>query len=167
AIQNYEAAGAKVDVAWTMNRLGWVELSGGNPELSLMYAKRALEALRAFNYVHAIANTLNMMAMALVSMARCDEAQASAREALAIAVLRPNTVAEERASKYEWATEILGCADAWLTAMGSGREAEEQQEYDRALAILRDGLGADAVANLMASSAAMTEEQVVDRLATI
>ena len=36
-----------------------------------------------------------------------------------------------------------------------------EQEYDRALAVLRDAIGADTVARLMAEGATMTEEQAI------
>lgn len=48
--------------------------------------------------------------------------------------------------------------------MGSERLLAEQQEYDRVLAVLRDAMGADAVANTMAIGAAMPQEQVVEEV---
>jgi hypothetical protein len=47
--------------------------------------------------------------------------------------------------------------------MGPGRRDRDQQpEYDRVLAVLRDALGADAIAKLMAAAATTTEEHTVE-----
>jgi hypothetical protein len=56
----------------------------------------------------------------------------------------------------------LGFADARFRAIGSPRIALMEWQYGRVIFALRESLGADAVARLMAEGAAMTEEQVVE-----
>jgi hypothetical protein len=46
--------------------------------------------------------------------------------------------------------------------MGSMNLHIQRQEHDRALAALRDAMGPEAVANLMAIGALMTEEQALE-----
>jgi hypothetical protein len=60
----------------------------------------------------------------------------------------------------ELAARLLGFLDASFEATGATRNLDVE-ERDRALAALRDALGADSVAKLMAEGAAMTEEQAV------
>ena len=55
----------------------------------------------------------------------------------------------------------MGFADAPVAAMGFAREILGKQQYDRALAVLRDAIGAEPLADLMAESAMLTEEQAV------
>ncbi len=181
ALQHYEAVGAKLDIGWTMETLSWVDFRAGDAELALRDTTEALATFRKFDHVRGITIILNHMARYLVSLTRYDEAEKSAREALymarehdldvlaayalqhlgAIAALRPRSAADLSHTGYEQAARILGFVDARLAAMGSAR-AEEQQEYDRVLNVLRDALGADALGKLMAAGAAMTEEQAVE-----
>ena len=70
--------------------------------------------------------------------------------------------AERSPTAYVRAARILGFVDARLAALGSGRFTVQEQEYDRVLAVLRDAMGAELVANLMADGAAMTEDQAVE-----
>ncbi len=46
--------------------------------------------------------------------------------------------------------------------MGSGWHHTDEQEYGRVLAALRDAIGTDEVATLMAAGAAMTEDQAIE-----
>ncbi|MGB9652895.1 MAG: hypothetical protein WCB01_13930, partial [Candidatus Cybelea sp.] len=67
-------------------------------------------------------------------------------------------------AEYARAARTLGFVDARLAAMGSARMYIHELEYGRALASLRDALGPDRVALLMAEGAAMTEELVVGQM---
>ena len=57
---------------------------------------------------------------------------------------------------------MLGFVNARIESLEAVRDFIEQPQYDRVLAVLRETLGADALARLMAEGAAATEEQAVD-----
>ena len=181
----YYEADSKFDIGFTLKQLSTVEFRAGNAELALRHATEALATFRTSNHVRGVADTLYNIACYLLLSARYDEAETSAREALdlarehhldsltacalqelaAITVLRPERGAELSPAAYAQAARILGFVDARLVAMGSPRP-EGDQEYDQALAVLRNALGAEAVAKLMAEGAAMTEEQAVGEAST-
>jgi hypothetical protein len=118
----------------------------------------------------------------LVALARYEEAEERARETLTIArerhedvyaaftlqylafiaALRPRTVAEGGTEICSRAAQILGFSNARMSAMGSARKPNDRPLYDRAMSAMRDAIGADALAKLMAEGAAMTEEQAVE-----
>ena len=133
---------------------------------------------RASGYTRNVAQARSNMAAYLVALRRYDEARTAAREALsaahdlrwsvglvwalqhlaAIAALRPGAdapVIEDRSR----AARILGYADARLAALEDAREYTEQQEYDAMLPVLRDALGADQLAQLMAEGITWNEDQ--------
>ncbi|MGB6521195.1 MAG: hypothetical protein WBE83_05430 [Candidatus Cybelea sp.] len=117
-----------------------------------------------------VATLLNSMAILLLSSARYGEAAEKAREAfdaarehqldalaayalqhlVAIAAQRTRGVAEYN-SVHARAARIFGFVDARLAVMGSVRQQANRLEYERTHAALRDALGADALANLMAT----------------
>jgi hypothetical protein len=72
---------------------------------------------------------------------------------------------------YVRVARIYGFVDARLAAMGSARRwmdsPEQEPYYHRALAVLRDALGDDTVAKLVAEGAAITEEQAVEEALTL
>ena len=177
-----EALGNKVSVAWTLDDLGEHEFLSGDAELALRHATDALATFRTFNDARGVAAVLGGMAIYLVSLARFDEAEECAREALelardrqwevkaasslqhlaAIAAQRPQGEAERTSKARARAARILGFADARFRAIGSPRIALMEWQYGRVISALRESLGADAVARLMAEGAAMTEEQAVE-----
>ncbi|MGB8909754.1 MAG: helix-turn-helix domain-containing protein [Candidatus Cybelea sp.] len=177
-----EAIGNKLMVAMVEDDLAEVEYQTGNGELAVHHSTNALAILRTLNDTRIVRLILtNNASLFLVSSARYDEAQERAREALAVArerghdafamyalqhlgyvaALRPQVGAEGTPKAYARAARILGFADAHIAAMGFAREILGKQEYDRVLAVLRDAMGAELVANLMSEGAAMTEDQAV------
>jgi protein-L-isoaspartate O-methyltransferase len=81
----------------------------------------------------------------------------------ALAALRQYEAVEIEARQHRGAAKVLGYADARFEAMGAARlRNQEQQEYDRILVALRGPLGPQALADLMAAGAAMTEDQAVE-----
>ncbi len=182
ALQYYKAADGKIDVGFTMLQLSGAEFFAGNAELALRHAADALATFRTINHARGVGSALTVMATYLISLARHDEAATSAREALylarehhldvhaadalellgATAALRLQTGAESSLPAYVRVARILGFCDARLAALGSPRDHVDLDRRDRVLTVLRDRLGADTVAKLMAAGAAMTEEQVVE-----
>jgi hypothetical protein len=55
----------------------------------------------------------------------------------------------------------LGFVDARLEAIGSARMYIYEQGYDRAVTVLHEAIGTDAVASFMAEGAKLSEEQAV------
>ena len=106
------------------------------------------------------------LAATQLALAREQQRDVSVAEALqhlvAIAAMRPRTAVHERAAVCARAARILGFVDARFAALGRTRIVTVQQEYDRALAALRDALEADALAKEMAAGASMTEDQAVE-----
>jgi predicted ATPase/DNA-binding XRE family transcriptional regulator len=182
ALHYYEALGAELDAAQAMYELGIIEFGAKDAELALRYATGALAAYRSFNHVRLVAETLTTMAMYLVALARYDEAGERARQALeltreqqldaltawtlqhlaAIAALQPPFGLERATDPRARAARVLGYVDVRLLAIGSQRLPFMEPEYDHALVVLRETLGIDAVATLMAAGATMTEEQAVE-----
>ncbi|MGB8910285.1 MAG: helix-turn-helix domain-containing protein [Candidatus Cybelea sp.] len=177
-----EAMGARLAVARAKNDLSQYELCAGNAELALMYGTEALATFQTSNDMGLVAESLANISGCLVLLARYDEAEERALEALdlarrhqrdvhacwalqrlgAIAALRPQAAIDRAPRAYAQATRILGFVDAHLAALGSARSYAEEQEYDRVRARLRDVLGADEVAELMTEGAVMTLERAVD-----
>ena len=81
-----------------------------------------------------------------------------------VATLRMQGAGERKLETYRRATLLLGFAGPYCAA---AREPYAQQGCDRVLAVLRDAMGADAVTNLMAEGALMTQEQAVATAAKI
>ena len=184
-LQYYKALGSRVDIGWATNAFGWVEFQAGNAELALGHATDALATFRAIDFSPGIVGVLHAMATYLVALARYDEAEENAREALALrwehdltittqhllhlgatAALRPQPSLERRGRAHARAARLLGFVDAHFAAGAVLQDAEEQQEYDRALAALRRALGAATIAKVMAEGAAMTEEQAIEEALT-
>ena len=187
ALQILQSMGATLAVARAQNDLSQYERRAGNAELALSCAREALAAFQTANDVGLVAEALDNVSECLISLARYDEAEECAREALdlarenqrsvhacwaleslgTIAAMRPQGVTEPAPRTFARAAQILGCVDAHLAALGSGRGYPQEKEYDRVLARLRDVLGADAVAELMISGALMTLEQATNEALAI
>jgi predicted ATPase/class 3 adenylate cyclase len=163
--------------------LAEAEFRGGDAAAALQLAGEALAVFRASNDTRAAANALCNMAAYLVKLGRYDEARTSAREGLAAAretqvavyvafalqhlaavgAMRSNTETPSR-EEHTRAARVLGYVDARLAALEALREYTEQQEYDTMLPALRDALGADECAKLMAEGSTWSEDQAVAHL---
>jgi tetratricopeptide (TPR) repeat protein len=183
ALAIYEATGVKDPVPWALEDLADYAFAAGNPKLALRYATEMLTAARDHNpSPHCVASALNSMAVYLIALDQHDEAEERAQHTLrlacewslgayvawslhhlaATAALRPYAESVSAQTARERAARILGYVDAGLAAMGSMNLHIQRQEHDRALAALRDAMGPEAVANLMAIGALMTEEQALE-----
>ena len=182
AVPLYEMLGATLGAALALDDLGEFEFRAGNAELAFQLATSALATFRTINNERFVAYILSSLAMYLIALGRYDEAAERARESLglareqqqdvlvawtlqhlgAITALRPQRSAQSALCAHGQAARILGFVDARLEAIGSAKMYIYQQGYDRALTLLRETLGADAVTSLMAEGATMTEEQAVD-----
>jgi tetratricopeptide (TPR) repeat protein len=183
ALAIYKAIGAhNIAAIAAATDLADVELNAGNVELALRHASDALPTLQAFDGIWSVI-TLNTMSACRISLADYDGAEAYARESLVIsnelhssrhvarslqrlatvATLRAQSAHELRAEPYARATRLFGFVDACLAALGSPRDTlYDRQEYERAMAVLRNAMSSDQLANLMNEGAAMSEEQAID-----
>jgi len=187
ALSILEPLGNKVEVAWALDDLGEHEFLSGNADLAVRHATDALATFRTFNHERGIVAALGSKAIYLVHLARFDEAEECAREALelarnrqweaktarslqllaAVAALRPRPDAGQTAKSRALAARILGFSDACNEAIGLQRFPNTDPQYDRIISALRESLRADAVAKLMAAGATMTEEQAVEAASKI
>ncbi|MFZ0031973.1 MAG: helix-turn-helix domain-containing protein [Candidatus Cybelea sp.] len=190
ARQNYEAVGAKSDIAWSIEAHGAIEFRAGNAELALQHAAHALTIFRALHRARGIAWMLHHIIDYLVVLGRYDEAEENAHEGLevarensmdvaatyalqnlaVIAALRPQKEAR-RSEPFVRAARLYGFVNARLAAIGSARRwldsPEDEPLYHRGLAIMRDALGGEAVEKLMVEGATLTEELAVAEARTI
>jgi predicted ATPase len=124
---------------------------------------------------------LEYLSAYLIFLDRYDEAKKRAREALdaalnqhldvlAVFALEDLSVIsalqqQTRANAHETcmrAARVAGFVDARVAAMGSARDRANVFNRERALAALYDQIGDNAVAELMALGAAMTQDQAVE-----
>ena len=174
------AVGSERPAAIIALNLAETEFRGGDALSALRLAGESLTVLGAVDDARLVANARYNMAAYLVALTRYDEARTAAREALsaardmdwsvgiaftlqhlaAIAAMRPNahaTLIEDRRR----AAQILAFVDARLSALEALREYTEQQEYDGLISALRDGLGEDELAELIAEGGTWSEDQAV------
>jgi predicted ATPase/transcriptional regulator with XRE-family HTH domain len=178
ALRSYEAQDATVDFAWTLASVASIEFRAGNPELALARANEMLGAMKEFNQPRGVAVALTFMPAYLISLDRFSAAEKVAREALAHArehqldgyawnalqslaeLLMLRRREEEKPEILARAARILGFVDTRReTVSGGAGDYGDVSSANRLLAILRDELGTDAVAQFTAEGAAMTEER--------
>ncbi|MGC2407681.1 MAG: hypothetical protein WA431_14860, partial [Candidatus Cybelea sp.] len=187
ALAIYQALGCERDRAKMIAFvLAGLEFHAGNAELALNHAAEGLAAFRALNYTQSNARLLCNMSIFLIYLGRYGEAAGHAREALdlpseqrsadsvllALQAIGTATAlwlrasAKQRSEACMRAARLLGFVDAHLPGENTLSSAEQQLE-DQTLEALREALGADAVADLMAEGALMTQEQAVATAAEI
>ena len=179
SIALFTSVGAELSVALQTYDLSELEACDGNAELAVQLATQALESFRAFDDLRLINVALNGISIYLVSLGRFDEAQARAREALDVALelqlpvytayameelaivatLRPQRTTDGEPEKRRRVAQLLGFTDPHRR--GERQFSPNSSQYDRTLAVLRDAMGADLVANLMSEGEAMSEERAV------
>jgi predicted ATPase/DNA-binding XRE family transcriptional regulator len=161
------------------------EFYAGDTETALRLTVDVLATHRALNSsptVPGIAAALANMATYLISLGRFEEARESANEALELArglqlaalvtlslrhvalatMLRPQVEGRRMSAEHAGAARLFGFLDAHLTTVAP-EEYSLQQEYDRALAVLRGAIGPDDLTHLMAAGATMTEDEAIDQ----
>ena len=132
------------------------------------------------NSVEPCIATLSGMLAYLTALGRYDEARSYANEVLelarpmrlslyvaralwhlaSMATLRLQTESEGP-NEYAGAARLFGFAQAHFSTRGIAQRYGLPFGYDRALSELRNAIGADEVAQLMATGATMTEDEAV------
>jgi predicted ATPase/transcriptional regulator with XRE-family HTH domain len=184
ALELFGSTGNRFDAGFTMLQLSAVEYERGNGELALSYASTAVATFRAIAKVRGVVAALNEMALRLIELNRFAEAAASAREALELAteyrwelatagvLLNLSAIAALRSARGQEVTpdawprlvQVFGFASAYHAKVGRPLDKQDQLLFDRTIAVLREALGTDAVALLMAEGAHMTEEQAIGEI---
>jgi predicted ATPase/tetratricopeptide (TPR) repeat protein len=161
--------------------LAEAEFRDGDPITAIKVAGEAVAGYRAINDAPRAAVALANTVMYLITLGRYGDALERAREAIstlrdaqvdvvatytlqhvaAIAALRSIESLEAAHAGRSRAARLMGYVDARLTALEAPRERSEQQEFDRVLSALRDALGIDRLAELMAEGRNWTEDQAV------
>lgn len=187
ARRRYQRLGAEGSVATTTVWLGLLEFRLGDLDMALMHATEGLSMLRIIDDQQLVSMALSNMSTYLISLGRYDQAARRAHEALnlarehhhsvyacwalqslsAIAALRWEADTERGAEAYARTARIFGFVDDRVATMGAARQTPNQREYDRILALLRDAMGSEALAKLMANGALMTENEAVDEALTM
>jgi predicted ATPase/transcriptional regulator with XRE-family HTH domain len=187
ALAIYRALGCERDRAKMIAFvLAGLEFHAGNAELALNHASEGLAAFRALNYTQSNARLLCNMSIFLIYLGRYDEAADHAREALdlpseqqsadsvvlalqAIGTVRalwPRGSTKQRSEACMQGARLLGFVDAHLPGENTLSSAEQRLEH-QTLEALREALGADAAADLMAEGALMTQDQALATAAKI
>jgi tetratricopeptide (TPR) repeat protein len=164
------------------------EFFAGNPETALRLFVDLLSTHGARNSAlvstptedlteNNIASALVNMAQCLVALGRYDEARVQGNEALefarasqldvhvaislqhlAMAAIRPLDEGRRTPTQYAGAARLLGFVGARCNALGTEAMGSE---YDSALALVREAVGADELARLMSAGAKMTRDEAI------
>ncbi len=177
-----KSAGADLVAAALGVGFSSIEYDAGNVEAALALQTDAVATYRELGLwgLHEVPGNLAGMAMEFIALGRFGEARSSANEALELAhglgiigmaavslgqlaivsVLGPQIEPASMHINYAAAARILGFVDASLTSVGVPKKYGVP-EYDLALTILRDALGAEDLAKLVTAGAAMSESAAI------
>lgn len=181
ALALMRSIGAERAAASLCINLAEAEFHGGDASEALRLAQEALDAHRALNATRGVAFAMVNIAAYQTALERYEEALESARAALtavrdaqfevglawglqhlaAIAALRSSMDEDRLRDDFVRAAQLLGYADARLSAVGSLREFTERTEYEKVLAVLHESLGEDRVAELMREGSLWNEDRAV------
>lgn len=181
ALAMFRSIGAERVVSTIAGNLAEAEFHEGNAIEALRLENEALATYRAFNHRLGAAISLSNIAAYLIALERYEDARLSARDGLAaaraahweagvawglqhlaaLAALWPPDDKESTHGDRFRAARLLGYTEACLNGLEALRQYTEQQEYDKMLAALRDALGEDRLAKLMAEGATWSEDQAV------
>ena len=155
--------------------LAELEFRAGNAQEALRMVSEALVGHRKRNErPHVIVDLSNAAAYSL-ALNRYDEAAASGREALAMAVAEKDELWTAFALQHLAAIEalqgdgsraarVLGFVNARINQLEHPREFTEQQEYERVMAALRNRLRNGEVERGIAEGAQLSEDRVLAEL---
>jgi predicted ATPase/DNA-binding XRE family transcriptional regulator len=175
-------AGAELLAAAMVASLSGNEYDAGDLETALRLMTDALQAYRrlGLSTLPDVAACLGDIAKYLIALRRYDEARVHAHEALelarevrhqvivagslqqlaVLALLKPHIENGPAFEAHAAAAHIFGFFDTRWKTLGVPKKYG-LPEYDSALELLRDAIGADVVARLMAAGASMTEDEAI------
>jgi predicted ATPase len=179
ALAAARAAGFDRQAATVALNLAELEFECGDAPAAVRRVGEALDDYWVQRDPTPLANGLSNMAAYLVALERYAEARSAARDALthgrgihsevqlAFTVQHLAAVAGLRGAGHGLrddrlrAARLLGYVNARIAAVEAARENTEQQEYNRLLPTLREALGEDVLARLMAEAGVWTEDRAV------
>ncbi len=183
ALRMFQTEGDGLGAAICGMNLAEQEFGLGDVHSALKRSARVLPVLRAWRHAY-LAECLSNEATFLTALDRFDEARTRAFESLnvalqtvadapanaihavrrlaAVAALAPNESPESARGERTCAVQLLGYADARLTAEGALRWPTDQRDVDRAMACLVDALGLGEVTEFMSSGAEMSDDEAVE-----
>jgi predicted ATPase/class 3 adenylate cyclase len=181
AMAIFRTVGAESVGANIAGNLAEAEFREGNAVEALRLENEALATYRGFNHKLGAAISLSNIASYLIALERYEDARISAQDGLAAArnahwgagvawglqhlsgaaALRVADDEEPSRGARLRAARILGYVDAHLNGLEALRQYTEQQEYDKIVTALRDALGEDHLAKLMAEGTIWTEDRAV------
>jgi tetratricopeptide (TPR) repeat protein len=181
ALAMFRSIGAERVISTIAGNLAEAEFHQGNAVEALRLENEALTTYRAFNHRLGAAISLSNIAAYLLALERNEEARVAAQDGLAAArnahweagvvwglqhlaaaaALWPADREQPTRGDRVRSARLLGYVDARLSGLEALRQHTEQQEYDKMLAALRDALGEDQLAKLMAEGATWTEDRAV------
>jgi tetratricopeptide (TPR) repeat protein len=176
--------GAARSAGVVLEALALCDLYEGKPKSAAQCLSEAIPIFRAVGDRRMVIGTLIIRAQCLRCAGDFDQAEACAREALAISIELQHAVgiagaiqrlvaialfrtagkSETRNELCEQSARLFGFVDAVLVANGSPRFPHDTDEYEAALELMHDGIGKGETKRLMTEGAAMTEEQAVEEV---
>ena len=171
--------GAESFEACVITSLAENEFDAGNAEAALQLTVDLLQN-RTLDFETAAIAAGNVVAY-LIALVKYDEARVRAVERLElirglqmapcvanslrhlalVALLSPQHRERTTSAAYAGAARLLGFYEGRRTELGMSTERGLRQEHDRALAVLREAIGADELEKLMALGARMTEDEAI------
>jgi predicted ATPase/transcriptional regulator with XRE-family HTH domain len=156
----------------------------GDPETAVRLIGDVITDYRSLNSPGTAPNIVNYLtdsATYLIALRRYDDARAQASEALVVArsfrlvymlcrslhhlavlALLRQGEGEVTAVDLAGAARIFGFVEARLTALAGNSEEElDRKNYQSALAVVRNAISSDELTRLMATGAAMTEDEAI------
>jgi tetratricopeptide (TPR) repeat protein len=155
-----------------LSYLAELEFRAGNAEEALRLVTEALARHRKFDErLHTLVDLSNAAAY-LIALNRYDEAAPNAREALDLAMQQKNDLWSLFALQHlatigalrrdgSRAPKIIGFVGRRVAELGHQREYTEEQEYNRALAVLRNEIGDPELQRLIAEGTGLNEDRAV------
>jgi predicted ATPase/transcriptional regulator with XRE-family HTH domain len=188
ALRMLEIEGDGLRAAVCEMNLAAQEFGLGNAGAALEHSANVVQVLRAWRHAD-LAECLSNEATFLTALDRYEEARERAFESLnvalqtvadaparaihavqrlaAVAALRPGESGNGEHEDRTSAAQLLGYADARLTAQGTFRWPTDQRDVDRALAALTDALGEEEVAALEMLGAGLSDDRAIELALTL
>ncbi|MBV8531656.1 MAG: hypothetical protein JO104_10090 [Candidatus Eremiobacteraeota bacterium] len=161
-----------------LSYLAELEFRAGDAEKALRYVFEALDRHRRLDRRLDMIVDLSNAAAYLIALERYGDAASKARESLALAIAQNSTlwsafamqhlaaIAVQR-GKAAASARLLGFVDARLAELGHRREHTEQQEYERAVAVLGGKLEGAELQRLMTEGRSWRQDRAAAEAAVI
>jgi predicted ATPase/transcriptional regulator with XRE-family HTH domain len=181
ALRHSRAAGNKFNVGYALLNLSRCELLAQSAASALQHAEEGLEIAQELSDPNMVAEALGSACACLTSLARFPEAVDRARALLTLArehnldheadaALARLALAAALASqdgsiaslqRLEAAAQVIGFADTRARASGRMLDGADETQYARAIAVMREQLGAAAFEMEAAAGSALSEEVAI------